>query len=667
MVLEDVAMKGSVCQNKCWRPGRNRHPFLHNGTERARLRVPLSCTTTGLRSRGMRVGAAGDARKRPVSMSSSSGGNSSPQESEARRALAKTGCTEDAAAEDTVDDALSNATEKSERSLDSISTVGPTDGQNELLVPNLLGELISNRPPFLVPEKRAGGVDEADHESSNGAMADGHKADSLVQLGAAWVLVVLGATYIHHSATGYSVPAMLPLISTELYLSDNQGAFLTLGYSILYALSLIPMGYLADQVNRPKLLAGGITLWSALTSLSSRVGSFRDLLLLRVGFASAQSTMNPICFNLIPEIFPNNKSTALAFYNSAVYIGRALSFAFVFILGRLGLSGEVGIRMIPLDRLDTSNMELLYTTGDRAAVMPVYDYNFQILFNEGAGSSWRDVLLWLGLPGLAIATVVVLTISEPRAQGSESADVPMEGTTEGPGLGGEALVVPQNGGGAGSVIMSSVDEKDKHDFSGILGVLKTPAFLAITLGGTLNDVGGWGLAAWHATFYERVFDLPAETYAPLLAAVIPIGGIIGGVGGGLIADRVSQNGQRYWLTFGATALAAPLMLGSFNAGEYEQSFIFLLFGFALSEAWRSPAALMVREVAPPDLASSATAANLSMRNIVAGLGPLAISVLSKRFGLQSAMLLIPSCYLLSGLAFLIAELVMADDAKSKGE
>jgi len=435
----------------------------------------------------------------------------------------------------------------------------------------------------------------------------------------------------------------------------------------LYALSLIPMGYLADQVNRPKLLAGGITLWSALTSLSSRVGSFRDLLLLRVGFASAQSTMNPICFNLIPEMFPKNKSTALAFYNSAVYIGRALSFAFVFILGRLGLSGKVGIKMIPLDRLDTSSMELLYTTGDRAAVMPVYDYNFQILFNEGAGSSWRDVLLWLGLPGLAIATVVALIINEPRVHGSKSSDDPMDGTIVGPGLGGQALAVSQKGVGAGSAVMSSVEEEDKHDFLGVLGVLKTPAFLAITLGGTLNDVGGWGLAAWHATFYERVFDLPVETYAPLLAAVIPIGGIIGGVGGGLIADRVSQNGQRYWLTSGATALAAPLMLGSFNAVEYEQSFIFLLFGFALSEAWRSPAALMVREVAPPDLASSATAANLSVRNIVAGLGPLAISVLSTRFGLQSAMLLIPSCYLLSGLVFLVAELVIADDAKKKGK
>ena len=30
-----------------------------------------------------------------------------------------------------------------------------------------------------------------------------------------------------------------------------------------------------------------------------------------------------------------------------------------------------------------------------------------------------------------------------------------------------------------------------------------------------------------ATFYQRVYELTPETYAPLLAIVIPVGGIIG--------------------------------------------------------------------------------------------------------------------------------------------
>jgi MFS family permease len=64
------------------------------------------------------------------------------------------------------------------------------------------------------------------------------------------------------------------------------------------------------------------------------VHSFGELLALRVGFAAAQATQNPICFSLIPELFPRGRNTAMAAYNAAIYCGRALSFAAVIIAGR---------------------------------------------------------------------------------------------------------------------------------------------------------------------------------------------------------------------------------------------------------------------------------------------------------------------------------------------
>ena len=45
---------------------------------------------------------------------------------------------------------------------------------------------------------------------------------------------------------------------------------------------------------------------------------------------------------------------------------------------------------------------------------------------------------------------------------------------------------------------------------------------AVTFACALNDVGSWSLVAWQATFYERVYDLGSETYAPLLAVIIPV-------------------------------------------------------------------------------------------------------------------------------------------------
>ena len=58
------------------------------------------------------------------------------------------------------------------------------------------------------------------------------------------------------------------------------------------------------------------------------------------------------------------------------------------------------------------------------------------------------------------------------------------------------------------------------------------------------------------------------------------------------------------------------------APDPRASFAALLVGFGLSEMWRAPAAVMVRDVSPPDLGSTGSAVRLCVRNLVGGLGPL---------------------------------------------
>lgn len=173
-----------------------------------------------------------------------------------------------------------------------------------------------------------------------------------------------------------------------------QGSLLTAGYTVLYALALIPVGLLADRADRPRMLAGGAALWSLATIAASRAQGFGELLALRVAFAAAQATQNPICFSLIPELFPRERNTAMAAYNAAIYVGRALSFAAVIVAGRLGMGNvsagaakgagdaagaaasaagaaagsvarNIGVTMVPLDKLDLSQVSLLYTQGER--------------------------------------------------------------------------------------------------------------------------------------------------------------------------------------------------------------------------------------------------------------------------------------------------------------
>ena len=456
------------------------------------------------------------------------------------------------------------------------------------------------------------------------------------------------------------------------------------------------MGLLADRIDRPRLLAGGIAAWSGLTVMAANTRGFTELLATRIGFAAAQATQNPICFSLIPELFPNGRTTAMAFYNSAIYAGRALSFAALIVAGKLGVpqgiigtSIDIAYTLVPLDKVDLSLVSVLYTQGDYAAVTPIYTYASGFgegvdpsLMMESAFSAWRQLLTWLGPPGIIIAVLCLLTVDEPRAgrgflgdplkssrflsglnsmpssttarSGSSSSSptrsVPSVGSTQ---LQLQTTTAPPHLPVAGT-LSESMDKLKE--------LLSSPAFLALTAASTFNDVGSWALVAWQATFYQRVYQLTPETYAPLLAIVIPVGGIIGGVGAGLFGDYLNRIGARGWITAGANIAAAPMIAASLLAPDYKQSFAALLIGFALSEAWRAPAAVAVREISPQGLGSTGSAMHLCIRNLVGGLGPVAVAFLAGKVGLQMAMLLVPGFYLLSGVSFLATEAVIASEA-----
>ena len=87
---------------------------------------------------------------------------------------------------------------------------------------------------------------------------------------------------------------------------------------MLYALALIPVGFIADRADRPRLLAAGAAAWSLLTMGASKVTDFNSLLGMRVGLAAAQATQNPVCFSLIPELFPRRRNLAMSMCAPAV-------------------------------------------------------------------------------------------------------------------------------------------------------------------------------------------------------------------------------------------------------------------------------------------------------------------------------------------------------------
>ena len=53
-------------------------------------------------------------------------------------------------------------------------------------------------------------------------------------------------------------------------------------------------------------------LWASPRCFSVQVTDFQGLLTMRVGLAAAQAAQNPVCFSLIPELFPRRRNLAMS-------------------------------------------------------------------------------------------------------------------------------------------------------------------------------------------------------------------------------------------------------------------------------------------------------------------------------------------------------------------
>jgi len=201
--------------------------------------------------------------------------------------------------------------------------------------------------------------------------------------------------------------------------------------------------------------------------------------------------------------------------------------------------------------------------------------------------------------------------------------------------------------------------------------VRSSTFRWITASATLQDIGGWSLIAWQAALYQREYGMDPAEYAPYLAAVLPLGGLMGGIGGAKLIDWFSStddetgremwpDGRRYFVTAASVLSSVPLAACFLTDSPYV-SFATLLVGFALSEAWRAPAAVITRYSCVPDAVGTGVAVHLGIRNLIGGLGPLVVvKLVSSGTDLPHALLLIPACYVVAAGAFWMAENALRD-------
>jgi MFS family permease len=126
----------------------------------------------------------------------------------------------------------------------------------------------------------------------------------------------------------YVVAAILEPLGQDLSLDDAQRGRLTFVFVIVYMAAAPVFGALADRMNRPRLIAVGVAIWSLATMGGAFVQDFTQLLIVRslvgIGEAAYASLGPAVLSDCIPE---RERARRFTWFYLAIPVGSALGYA----------------------------------------------------------------------------------------------------------------------------------------------------------------------------------------------------------------------------------------------------------------------------------------------------------------------------------------------------
>jgi predicted MFS family arabinose efflux permease len=191
-------------------------------------------------------------------------------------------------------------------------------------------------------------------------------ADEVASLGRRWyVLIIMMLVYTVSIADRYVLSTVLGPIAEEFKLSDTETAWLGIPLALFYVTMGIPLSWLCDRTNRTRLLAASVAVWSAMTAITGYTRGYFDLLLARIGVGIGEAGGTPACNSIIADYFPaDRRSMAMTVFALGGSLGAWLGSSF---------AGQIS-----------------------------------------AEQGWRAAFLVLGIPGIILALIILVTIKEPK-------------------------------------------------------------------------------------------------------------------------------------------------------------------------------------------------------------------------------------------------------------
>lgn len=299
-----------------------------------------------------------------------------------------------------------------------------------------------------------------------------------------YALCLLVIVYVFNFIDRSILGILVQPIKEDLGVSDTLMGFLGgFVFAVFYTFLGIPIARLADNGVRRNVLAICLALWSGATALCGLAQNFIQLALARVGVAVGEAGGSPPAHSMISDMFPpSQRGTALSIYALGIPIGT--------MLGNLG----------------------------GGWITEAFD--------------WRTAFMVVGLPGIALAVIVRLTLREPPRGGSEG-----------------RTVVDANA--------PTVKEALRY-------LASRRSFVLVALGCATHAFVTYGAGYWIAAMFARSHGWSTGEMGTALF-LLGFPGILGTFLGGYLADRLGARDMRWYTWLPAAGIVAyiPFSVASY--------------------------------------------------------------------------------------------------------
>jgi len=368
--------------------------------------------------------------------------------------------------------------------------------------------------------------------------------------------LVYGFNFIDRQIMGI----LAPFIQKDLGLTNTElGLLIGLAFAVFYTFVAIPIAWLADRFNRVNILSIALATWSAFTALTGLASNFVQVALARMGVGIGEAGGSPPSHSIISDMYPKEeRASALGVYSMGIPLG----------------------------------------------IMAAYFVTASLMDVSEDQVNWRQIFIFLGLTGIALALVVKLVLKEPVR---------------------------------GAMELTSGTEISKPPFLESLKVLmRIPAWWAMCFGIAFGSFVSYAKSAFQ-TKYLVTLD-PSFDFQTLVIILGIMNGTTyagGAFFGARLADRWGKKDIRAygWLPAIAMLLCLPVGIIGWWVDSVEMHLVFATFALLLLGIYLGPSFAIAQTLAPIHMRAMSTALFFFILNMIAlGGGPTFAGWLMDVFG-----------------------------------